>query len=257
MATALITGATGLIGRSVLQLWPAGELEPVVVDRAHDDLLVSGTPTSLVERHRPAVVVHLAWCASGTLDYRRAADNARWVRASRELADAAGAVGAQAFFTGTALDGTEGIDAYSAAKAQLRATLTAEVRRGQLTWLRPFYVVSPRARRPAVVAEALRAAGADEPVSLRTPDSAHDFIHVDDVGHAVVASVQHQLQGTVDIGTGVLRSVQQLVEALGARAAHELHPGPEVPHHHDVADTAALAAVGWRPTLTEELFRHV
>ena len=256
MATALITGSSGLIGRRVLQQWPHDDFEAVLVDRSREDLLEPGTPMALIERHRPAVVVHLAWCASSTPGYRHSPDNARWVAASLELAAAARASGASTFATGTALDSSGGGDAYASAKGRLRELLAPAVRNGELTWLRPFYVVSPEDGTPQVVADALRAARAGVPVELRTPESPHDFIHVDDVARAIVTCVQHRLHGTVDIGTGGLHTVHALAEALGAHPAPPTGPGPDFPHHHQAADTAALAAVGWHPTTTEELFRH-
>lgn len=261
MATALITGSTGLIGERVVDLWPRGDLEPVCLDRSRDDLLVPGAPSALVAQHRPAVVVHLAWCASGTPGYRHAPDNARWVAASLELAAAARAVGAQLLVTGTALDDGSGDtsdspeDAYAAAKRRLRRELAPGVQRGEITWLRPFYVVSPHAGRPQVVDDAVRAARAGVPVELRTPTSAHDFVHVDDVARAVLTCLQQPLRGTVDIGTGIARTVAQLVTALGSRFTVSGGTIPDVPHHHQVADPVALTAAGWRPISTEELFR--
>jgi nucleoside-diphosphate-sugar epimerase len=254
---ALITGASGLIGRHVLAQWDVDGLEAETVDHERDDLLVPGVPTAIVQRVRPAVVVHLAWAASGRPGYRHVSDNERWVHSSLELARACTEMGAALIATGTSLDDTEPADAYSASKVRLRGELEPGIATGDLTWLRPYYVIDPEHRRPALIEQALSARDAGVPVALRTPDSEHDFIHAADVGSAIVSSVRHHLRGELPIGSGRLRRVSELVEALGipwvsggASAAHGAG------HLNDVADNRRLRALGWAPAHTVELFER-
>ena len=255
MATALITGARGLLGSAICHLLPP-DLTAVVVDRAEHDLLRPGAGTELVRSVRPDLVLHLAWCASGTPGYRTDADNERWVEATKELTIAARAAGAHCFVTGSAVDNGPPQDAYSAAKCRLRELLASDIAGETVTWLRPFYVVSPEAGRPQLVRLALEATRSGEPVTLQTPDSRHDFVHVFDVARGVIAAITHHLSGTVDIGSGQLRSVHALVSALGASwRANQLH-SPDPLHHYLAAETTALTDVGWRPYATEELFGH-
>ena len=251
-AVALITGGSGLLGRHLLHAWD-GALEPVLADREVHDLLVPGVAQDLVADLRPQVVVHLAWVASGTPGYRTSPDNERWLHASLELASAARQVGAHFCATGTAVDTGEPADAYSAAKVALRRALRPDIARQDITWLRPFYVVDPERRRPELVAHALAAAERDESLSLRTPHSAHDFVHAADAGRGIMAAVSNTLLGEVEIGSGTARPVHRLVEALGVPWCAGDDPGTG-PHHHHVADTARLRAHGWHPTSTEELF---
>ena len=253
--TALITGATGLIGRAVLKAWTEPTLEPVPLDRATDDLLVPGTPTALVRRLRPAVVVHLAWVASGTAGYRTSPDNERWLAATLELAQACADNDALLLATGTPLDREPaGADAYSAAKSALWQALSPGLAAGQVGWLRPFYVIDPARRRPALVDQALAAHEAGAPITLMTPDSAHDFVHVDDVASAVCTAAGHRLAGEVEIGAGRLRTVRELVEALGVTWQAGPPTDSTPPHAHEAANVARLVDLGWSPTTTEELF---
>lgn len=252
-SVALITGAGGLLGQHLLDAWD-GALEPVLVDRAVHDLLVPGVGADLVADVRPQVVVHLAWVASGTAGYRSHGDNERWLHASLELASAAQQVGAHFCATGTAVDTGEPADAYSAAKGALRRALERDIARQDVTWLRPFYVVDPDRGRPDLVAQAVAAANSGEPLTLRTPRSAHDFVHAADVGRGIMTAVTHTLLGEVEIGSGTARPVHQLVEALGVAWRPGSDPGTGT-HHHHVADTARLRARGWHPTRTEELFQ--
>ena len=255
-AVALITGASGLIGRHVVEQWDIDGLRATAVDHARDDLLQPGAAAALVERERPAVVVHLAWAASGTADYRHSPDNERWVRASLELAGACDGVGATLVATGTSLDRASApADAYSASKVRLWTEFEPAVAAGALTWVRPYYVIDPERRRPALIEHALAAQDAGVPVVLRTPESGHDFIHAADVGGAIVLTVRRGLRGEVPIGSGRLRRVRDLVAALGIEweASHE-PAGAEAGHLNEVADTRRLLELGWTPARTDELF---
>jgi nucleoside-diphosphate-sugar epimerase len=253
---ALITGASGLIGRHVVQQWNVDGLQAEALDHARDDLLEPGVPTALVERVRPAVVVHLAWIASGSPDYRSSPDNERWLRSSLELARACAAEGALLLATGTPLDGAlESPDAYSSAKAQLWHELRPAVDEGRVGWLRPYYVFDEERRRPALLAHALAAREQGAPVVLRTPESEHDFIHAADVGRAVVLAAQHRLAGELPIGSGRVRRVCDLVTALGiAWTTVESAVDGARPQLHDVADSHRLRDVGWAPRRTDALF---
>jgi nucleoside-diphosphate-sugar epimerase len=252
----LITGASGLIGQRVLEQWDIEALRAEAVDHARDDLLQPGVPTALVERVRPAVVVHLAWSASGTPSYRTSAANELWLRSTCELARACRDRGAWLIATGTALD-KSGIvsDAYSAAKIGLWDELAPAVRAGTMTWLRPYYVVDPERRRPALVENALSARDAGTPVSLRTPDSEHDFIHASDAGRAVVLAARHRLAGEVAIGSGRVRRVCDLVAALGIPWVSQSASSEATQAHlSEAADIGRLTELGWAPMRTEELF---
>jgi nucleoside-diphosphate-sugar epimerase len=256
-APVLITGATGLLGRHVVAGWSDPDLEPVPTTSAVD-LLVPGAAHDLVRHVRPAVVLHLAWTASGTPAYRDDVRNAAWVDTTVELAESAADVGAWFIGTGTAVDRADDpSDAYSAAKVAVRARLATAIDAGDCTWLLPFYVVDPEVGRPALVAEALAARDAGRPLVLRTPESRHDFVHAADVAEAVRIAVHHRLGGEVPIGTGVARPVRDLVDALGApwapaSSATRHDRGPA--QHHEAANPQRLLDHGWAPTHTKEMF---
>jgi nucleoside-diphosphate-sugar epimerase len=255
-SVALITGASGLIGTHVLEQWDIDGLRAEAIDHARDDLLVPGVPSALVQRVRPALVVHLAWAASGTPGYRHSADNERWVEASLELVRACREAGVALVATGTSLDRTTApSDAYAASKVRLWRELEPEVAAGALTWVRPYYVFDPDRRRPALIDHALAAQAAGSPVVLRTPDSEHDFVHAADVGRAIVATVRHGLRGEVPVGSGRLRRVCDLVAALGVEwAAADDRETSTAGHVGEVADTRRLRELGWTPARTDELF---
>ena len=93
------------------------------------------------------------------------------------------------------------------------------------------------------------------PITLLTPDSRHDFVHLDDVASAVAVAARHRLGGEIEIGSGRLRSVRDLVEALGVSwRAGEPPPHGTTTHAHEAANVTRLLDLGWSPTTTEELF---
>jgi nucleoside-diphosphate-sugar epimerase len=256
--TALITGASGLVGSWVLHHWSGTRTTPLAVRHADVDLLVPGSATDLVARTEPTQVVHLAWSASGRPDYRTTDDNERWVDTTLELVDAARAAGARVWLTGTVVDDeVDATDAYTRAKVRLKESLLPSIEQGAVGWLRPFYVFDEVRRRPAVVDLARAARDRGEAIHLRSPHQAHDFVHASDVGRAVVAAVAHGLTGEVQIGSGRLHTVAELVTRLGADWSADEDPAAPAPTHTDeTADITRLIRTGWAPTRTEELFDH-
>lgn len=251
MATVLITGGSGLIGRWVHTYWPAS-LEPVEVDHREHDLTDGKTFVDLIRAVSPDVVLHLAWCASGFPGYRDSPENVRWVEASASAAYHCMEAGIGFVATGTVVDSAPGPDAYSAAKNELRGRLSHPISVGAMAWVRPFYTFDPAARRPALVADCLAARDSGDPVRLRSPGSAHDFIHAADVGSAVARVLESRLTGVVDVGSGRTRTVDDLARACGARVE-----GPRTvadPAAGPVAETSALRALGWSPAATDEFF---
>ena len=256
-AAALITGASGLLGSHVLEQWDLADLRPVPWRRSDGDLLTPGVPTEMIRRLRPAVVVHLAWTASATPKYRSSVDQSQWVAATLELEQACRENRIRFVGTGSVVDAASTpLDAYSEAKANLRDRLSSAILAEEITWLRPFYVVDAVMKRPALVADALRARRLEQVLQLRSPMTHHDFVHASDVGAAVIVALRHDLRGIVPIGSGVARAVYELVEALGVAWVAPKDPDGAADHYDEVADTGRLRACGWSPRFTERLFRR-
>ena len=213
-AVALITGASGLIGRRVLEQWDIEGLPAEAVDHRRDDLLEPGGPTALVERALPS---------SSTSPGRRAGHpttgmqpttsaGCRRRSSSPRHRDGRGAFVA----TGTSLDKTPApADEYAGLEGAAVEGARAGGRRRRNDVGAP--VLRDRSRAPAPGPDRPRALGAGRrhAVVLRTPDSEHDFIHAADVGPRDREAVRHDLRGEVPIGSGRLRRVQDLIAALG------------------------------------------
>jgi nucleoside-diphosphate-sugar epimerase len=263
VAGVLITGASGLIGRRVLEAYGEGGAGAggqtgdrlIRIGRA-DDLLEPGSWRRVLDEHRPDVVVHLAWSASSTPDYRNHDDNARWADATVEAVELASSRGIQVVATGTSVDDVPADDAYSRSKATVRAALSDRIDRGELAWLRPFYVFDEEAPSPAVLRAALAAHAEGEPVALATPDARHDFIHARDAGAAIRTAIAARLTGVIDIGSGAVAAVSDLVESYGVRWVPAGAPAvpSSVAASERPAEVAALRAAGWMPVVTDRRF---
>lgn len=250
MARVLITGSTGLIGRWVLAHLPK-TLEPVQVSHSDIDLTEPDAFVGVIRAARPATVLHLAWSASGTPGYRNATSNERWTKASYDAATYCLGVGIRFVGTGTVVD-RDRSDAYARSKSELRDLLSPLIDEGSITWVRPYYTFDPALGRPRLVADARDAIVAGRPVELGSPNARHDFIHASDVGTAIGAILDHDLSGSIDVGSGHLRSVAELAVACGAEVRTTTEDVPI--GDGDVADTSRLLELGWRPWATEEFF---
>lgn len=258
MATGtLITGSTGLIGRWVRRAWDESTGGPLtLLQSATHDLLAAGAANRFLTDLSPDRVIHLAWCASGTSNYRTSADNEHWLEATLDITTACREAEVDLWLTGSVLDrGDAAADAYVAAKQELFARVGEQISAGALGWIRPYYVFDEAARRPALVAQAIRARATSEPVVLRTPEATHDFVHAADVGSAIALAVAAGVLGEIDVGTSTSRRVGDLVRAMGVsweRATGT--PTTDRATSSPAADPAALLALGWQPTRTEEFF---
>jgi dTDP-6-deoxy-L-talose 4-dehydrogenase (NAD+) len=255
MAGVLITGASGLIGRRVVEAFQADPpVALVALGRADVDLLVPGAWGRLFDELSPDSVVHLAWSASAKPDYRDHEDNWRWAETTIEAATIAAERGIQFLGTGTSVDIAPGADAYSRSKSAVREALAKRITAGELAWLRPFYVFDEERPSPAVLRAALAAKSSGERVALASPHARHDFVHAIDAGTAIRTAVRARLTGAVDIGSGVLAAVADLVEAYGCEWVAGGAPSPAA-GSGSVADVTALLAAGWRPDATNARLR--
>ena len=255
MAGVLITGASGLIGRRVVEAFQADPLKTLVpIGRAEIDLLVPGAWTRLLDELSPDTVIHLAWSASSQPDYRNHEDNWRWAESTIVAATITAERGIHFLGTGTSVDTAPAEDAYSRSKSAAREALAKRIAAGELGWLRPFYVFDEERPSPAVLRAALAAKSSGERVVLASPHARHDFIHARDVGTAIRTVVRARLTGALDVGSGALAAVADLVEAYGCAWVAGGAPSPAA-GSGSVADVTALRAARWKPDATNARLR--
>ena len=273
----LVTGGTGFLGGALVRRALKAGLDVAVLSRKPMPSMgprirwlagsMAEVPWAEVERFGPAVVVHAAWLTTPGA-YMESPENADWLRWSLGFVSRLPGLGVRRLvalgtcieyaITGKPLreDSTplSPASAYARAKAELHRGLAGELSGTGVgvAWARIFYPYGP-GEHPARLASALVSKiRAGEVLRLRTPRSTKDYIHVEDVGAALMALVGSRAEGAFNVGTGVGVTIEDFARALAGLAGRpELveTEGAAVgdPLDHVVADASRLRSLGWEP----------
>jgi nucleoside-diphosphate-sugar epimerase len=285
----LVTGASGYIGRLALDHLGRHAADVHAVSRrpAGDrratwhaaDLLAPDSAALVVETVRPDAVLHLAWDVTPGTYWTNPA-NEDWRAATERLARAFFASGGRAFVgagtcaeydwsPGYCEEGTTPLEPSTlygrmkrdAWRAVERAAADAGAR---AAWGRVFHLFGGDEARERLVPSVIRALAAGEPAFCTHGEQVRDFLDVDDVAGALVAVLESDVDGPVNIASGTPRRVRDVVEAIAQRIGRPdlvrlgARPSDEPPVI--TASVARLAGeVGWRPrhTFDESIDRAV
>lgn len=278
MTRVLVTGASGFIGTPALaRLLALGHdvhaTARTMPDRPSGaawhavDLLAPDGPDVLAEAARPEAVLHLAWCAAPAT-YLMSPDNLAWVAATARLLVAVHGVGCRrTLVAGTCLEYGPGEDPaderttplvpdtpYALAKRGLHQAAAgwAGTAGHSLAWGRVFHLFGPGEPPGRLVPTVARAALAGERAQLSAGTQRRDFLYVDDVAAALVATLLSDVEGAVNIASGVGTRVADLAEMVAVAAGDPgcldfgAVPTPDVGRPSLVAATRRLNdEVGW------------
>ena len=261
MRNLLITGAGGFIGShlgTVLAEQPISNYDIVAWDRrSMGDLLLQQNRERVLNTERPQAVLHLAWSSTDSDYYQEDPSNALWGQASSSFLSECLHRGIRFMAIGSAADlpGDPAFDSpYSTAKRRFRMAFEKVQESGEVTWLRPQYIVSFEDERPRVVRAYLQTQPEDT-FTMDRPEAELDFIHVVDVASGIRVAVENGVVGVVELGSGSLHSVSELIAAAerwysdsAVTSQHSSRPRPSF------NGSAVLAQLGWRPARTQALF---
>jgi len=259
MKRVLVTGASGFIGkRAVEHLLARGyevhatgrrDLERPGVAFHRADLLAANAAAAVVAAVRPTHLLHLAWCVERG-KFWTSIENLSWVGASlalfRNFIESGGMRAAFAGscaeyeWTDTVLSEAEtpsrAASLYGTSKNALREIVDAAATQSGIStaWGRMFFVYGPNEPPGRLVSHTIQAVTTGAPIEIIGPHRVRDFLYVEDVAEALVALLDSDVTGTVNIGSGVPVSIRTIVETV-ARLAGLGDPVIEV-----------------RPSLTEE-----
>lgn len=279
----LVTGASGFVGAALLSRLRARGADVHGVGRGPGaghgaaawhavDLADESQARELVERIRPARIVHLAGAVSGRRDadfvLPALRDN---LLSTVHLLLAARSCGVERVVLAGSMEEPESDEApsspYAAAKgaSTLYARLFSALYELPIVGARIFMVYGPGQRdRTKVVPASIRAALAGERPRISSGTRSVDWIFVDDAADGLLALAETPgLDGRrFDLGSGEVATVRSVVERICALCGVD---GPEIGAIPDRplervrrADAAAtLAATGWKARVgLEEGLRH-
>jgi nucleoside-diphosphate-sugar epimerase len=243
MKRALITGATGFVGRQtcrpLLELGyevhtitrqTANDLPPEVI--AHPaNLLDCDGHRALLERIRPSHLLHSAWYVEHG-KYWTAAENALWLKATLSLVEAfCLAGGSRVVGVGTCAeyDWRYGLlvegetpelpaSLYGAAKlaAGTNGAALAAAHGVGFSWARIFFPYGPGEPVNRLIPHVITSLLEGKPARCTHGGQFRDFLHVADVGAALAGLLDANLCGPVNIGSGVPITIGDVASRLAA-----------------------------------------
>lgn len=289
-ARVLVTGASGLIGSHVLPILERESADVVAVSRAprsdeggaewrRCDFSQAGAAATMVTSVGPEVIIHLAGAVRGERALDAVAPTLQTnLVATVELLEAATRVGAQRIvLSGSLLEepagsGPQAVPSspYGASRwaAGAYARMFHTLFDSPVVILRPSFAYGPGQEPTKLISHVITSLLGGGSPHLSSGERFLDCVYAEDVAQACVdAASAAAVEGrTIDIGTGVLTSVREIVESIvealgptegrpvfGALAVRPLEQSVEV----DVDETARV--LGWRAAtgLEEGLRRTV
>ncbi|OQA51925.1 MAG: dTDP-glucose 4,6 dehydratase [Euryarchaeota archaeon ADurb.Bin294] len=241
MKTVLVTGATGFIGRHVLEPLVRKGFDVHCVYRTkrpetifdggaatwHQvDLLNGNEVKNLFDSFSPAYLLHLAWDVTPG-SYLESVNNFSWLDFSlhllREFAESGGT---RAVCAGTCIEydvrygycieyltPTVPSTYYGICKHQLQSIgeKYADKMGFDFAWGRIFQPYGPYEYPARLVPSVIRSLLNDEPARCTHGNQVRDFLYVADVADAFVALLDSEVTGIVNIGSGEPVSIKELV----------------------------------------------
>jgi nucleoside-diphosphate-sugar epimerase len=244
LSRVLVTGAGGFIGSNAVELLLERGHEVHAVSRRagaprdgvvwHEaDLLASGAATSVVAAAQAERLLHLAWYATPA-SFWSAPENERWIDATLRLLQAFGEAGgvrvtvagscAEYAWGGEMLSELttplEPATLYGACKHATHVAAEAVARELglSLAWGRVFFLYGPGEAPGRLVSGVARALLAGEDVPTTEGSQLRDFMHVRDVAGALVALLEGEVSGAVNIASGEPVPVRDIVALIAAEA---------------------------------------
>jgi nucleoside-diphosphate-sugar epimerase len=283
MKRVLVTGGSGFVGRhcvpalvergwEVHAVWRSRRPAPPNGAIWHSvDLLSSREVKELVRDTQPTHCLHLAWDARPGR-FWTSPENLGWVQASLELVQALARHGCRrAVFAGTCAEYDWGhgyccetttplmpATLYGACKHGLRLMVEAHSALVGLStaWCRLFLLYGPEEAPQRFVPSVIQALLRGEPARCTHGRQVRDFLHVEDVASALVAVLESDVRGAINIGSGVAVTLgwvaSQIAQLL--QCPHLLHLGALAPPAGDpplllpVVDRLTHQ-VGWSPRI--------
>lgn len=241
----LLTGASGFVGRQALAVLAASPHEVHAISRrpppdgggivwSEANLLDKDAPMEIVRDVQPDCILHLAWCVEHGKFWTDPA-NVDWAAATLRLAQAAASSGVGRFIgAGTCYEYDWPSDGpcnewdtpirahtlYDETKDTCRRAIEALAADTGMSfaWARLFFLYGPHENAGRLVSSVARALLRGEEACCSSGLAIRDFMDVRDAGAALAALASSDVEGSVNIASGVSVSVADLVRRLAQLA---------------------------------------
>lgn len=241
MRRVVVTGASGFIGREAIAPLVARGLEVHAIGRSpaaypgchdHNCDLLTDDAGALMREIAPSHLLHLAWYAVPGRFWEAPA-NLDWLAASLRLVRAFAAAGgtrvvaagscAEYDWSAALLDEATTLrpaTLYGRTKVALFETLTAAapVLGVTFAWGRVFFPFGPFEATGRLLSDVVDGVAGGRRVACSDGLQSRDFMHVEDVAAAFAALVDSDVSGPVNIASGTITTVRDLVNLAAGLA---------------------------------------
>jgi len=278
----LITGISGFIGAYTARAFVEAGCDVVGMVRPTSDLSriaaikdkiklikgdLAGLPVGAIQDLKPELCVHHAWYAEPG-KYPHAIENLESLHGTTQLVVELGKAGCGRFVgIGTCFEydfdrgwlredsPVKPATIYAATKAAMSTMLPKLGEKAGIatTWVRLFYQYGPFEDTRRLVPAVIRAMLKGEKVDTTLGEQVRDFLHVEDVGTGIFHAATANLDGVVNVGSGVPVTVRRIVETIGEKLGRlELANFGARPYNPTdppfvVANNNLLKTTGWEP----------
>jgi nucleoside-diphosphate-sugar epimerase len=275
----LVTGASGFIGRYCCsQLVVQGHEVHAVssnykLDMGYNwhkaNLLDNEQTIKLMREIQPTHLLHLAWYAEPG-KYWASVRNYHWVKASLTLFEQFSEFGGKRIVSaGTCAEYDWGyekyvenmtplkpVSLYGVCKHSLQMMLStyASLNELSIAWGRVFSVYGPHEHSHRLCSSIIQQLIFDNKIKCNNADLVRDYLHVSDVAKAFVMLINSDLEGPVNIGSGVGIKLRDMVKTIEAKVGNfdrlEILNSPIASSSPRilVSNNERLKSIGWEPT---------
>ena len=245
MKKVLITGASGFIGRGILENLIENKeyvIYAVTTDKfkllqyknsvniVESDLLDDEAAKVLIESVKPDILLHLAWKLEGNDGFQNSSANITWLKASLSLIEEAVKNNVKRIiFAGSSSeynyseeslkesDNMTCLNLYGKCKKAVTDICNDYCRAHgvQFVTARFFSVYGRYDNRDSrAIPEAIRSFSLNKPFNCRSPYNKWDYIYIDDAANAIITLINSDYIGIVNIASGKGVTMKEIFELI-------------------------------------------